>query len=214
MSSATFVSPSASRAAGALDASPGRTRILAAARAHFFKHGFRNVTMDDLAAELGMSKKTLYTHFPSKSSLLEAVLLDQGARVEADLDRIARESPRDFGVALQRLLACIQRNAGEIQPAFMRDMRREAPELFAIVTRRRREIIERHFGRLFAEGRRAGFIRKDIPVKLILEVLLGAVEAIVNPEKLGALGLTPKAGYSTIISIVLEGIITPEARGR
>ena len=183
MSSATFIPSPASRA-GIRPRRP-RARILTAARAHFFNHGFRNVTMDDLAAELGMSKKTLYTHFPSKSSLLEAVLLDQGARVEADLDRITRESPRDFGVALERLLACIQRNAGEIQPAFMRDMRREAPELFAIVTRRRREIIERYFGRLFAEGRSAGFIRKDIPVKLILEVLLGAVEAIVNPEKLG-----------------------------
>ncbi|MGH8100838.1 MAG: TetR/AcrR family transcriptional regulator, partial [Chthoniobacterales bacterium] len=37
----------------------GRQRILGAARAHFFSHGFRSVTMDDLAEELGVSKKTL-----------------------------------------------------------------------------------------------------------------------------------------------------------
>ena len=53
---------------------PNRQRIVEAARAHFLSHGFRSVTMDDLATELGISKKTLYTHFPGKFDLLEAVL--------------------------------------------------------------------------------------------------------------------------------------------
>src|SRR5690349_13753943 len=47
-------------------------RIVAGARCYFFAHGFRGVTMDDLAAELGMSKKTLYVHFSSKMVLLQA----------------------------------------------------------------------------------------------------------------------------------------------
>jgi AcrR family transcriptional regulator len=37
----------------------GRQRIVSAARAHFFIHGFRRVTTDDLADQLGISKKTL-----------------------------------------------------------------------------------------------------------------------------------------------------------
>ncbi|HKA32612.1 MAG TPA: helix-turn-helix domain-containing protein, partial [Candidatus Binatia bacterium] len=45
-------------------------RIVAAARRHFLAHGFRHVTMDDLAAELGASKKTLYASFPSKEALI------------------------------------------------------------------------------------------------------------------------------------------------
>ena len=54
-----------------------RQRIVDAARGHFFSHGFRSVTMDDLAEELGISKKTLYAHFPGKFDLLEAVLADK-----------------------------------------------------------------------------------------------------------------------------------------
>src|SRR5437867_6485759 len=50
---------------------PNRQRIVDAARVHFFSHGFRSVTMDDLAQELGISKKTLYAHFPGKFDLLE-----------------------------------------------------------------------------------------------------------------------------------------------
>src|SRR6266702_2427720 len=114
----------------------GRQRIVEAARAHFFSHGFRRVTMDDLATELGISKKTLYVHFPDK-----------------------------------------------IKPPFVRDIRQKAPDMFKLVERRRAELIERFFGKLFVEGQRTGMVRKDLPAKLMIEILLGAVQAIVNPTK-------------------------------
>src|SRR5207249_6773151 len=79
----------------------GQQRIVEAARAHFFCHGFRSVTMDELAEELGISKKTLYAHFPGKIELLEAVLADKFAGVEAKLNEIARAHPHDFSTALQ-----------------------------------------------------------------------------------------------------------------
>ena len=47
-----------------------RGRILAAARRLFFAHGFGRVTMDEIASELAMSKKTLYRHFASKEAAL------------------------------------------------------------------------------------------------------------------------------------------------
>ena len=40
----------------------------------FMQYGFKNFTMDDLASKMGISKKTLYEHFPSKNDLVEAVL--------------------------------------------------------------------------------------------------------------------------------------------
>ncbi|AVM49471.1 TetR/AcrR family transcriptional regulator [Capnocytophaga sp. oral taxon 878] len=41
---------------------------------NFMQYGFKTFTMDDLASTMGMSKKTLYEHFPSKHNLVEAVL--------------------------------------------------------------------------------------------------------------------------------------------
>src|SRR5262245_32749271 len=81
-----------------------RQRIVRAAREHFLAHGFRGVTMDDLAEGLGMSKKTIYAQFPSKSALLEAVLLDKFRTAEEDLEAIASECSGDFPAALHRLL--------------------------------------------------------------------------------------------------------------
>ena len=40
----------------------------------FMQYGFKTFTMDDLANKMGMSKKTLYEHFPSKQDLVDACL--------------------------------------------------------------------------------------------------------------------------------------------
>ncbi len=191
-----------------------RHRIVTEARRHFFDHGFRGVTMDDLARELAMSKKTLYACFPSKTALLEAVILEKFRHVDADLGRITSDVSSDCLGALHRLLACVQGHMEEIQPPFVWDIRREAPELFKVVESRRRDVIQRHFGKVFLEGRRTGLIRQDIPPKLAIEILLGAVQAIMNPPKMEELALTPKSGFSAIIRVVLEGLTTEKARSR
>jgi hypothetical protein len=86
--------------------------------------------------------------------------------------------------------------------------------LFRQVEVRRRGLIQRHFGRLLAEGRRAGIIRKDVPAKLIVEILLGAIQAIMNPQKLTELDVTPRVGFSSILAVVLEGIVTEKGRSQ
>ncbi len=195
-------------------AHPFSRRIVAEARHHFMAHGLRSVTMDDLAAELGMSKKTLYACFPSKTALLKAVVLDKFRNVESDLAAITSECSTDFLAALQSLLACVQRHTQEIGQPFVRDVRREAPEIFKLVESRRRDLIHRYFGELFNKGRRAGIVRRDIPSRLMIEILLGAVQAIMNPEKMPELGITPKTGFSAILTVILDGVITEKGRAK
>ncbi len=190
----------------------GGQRIVEAARAHFFCHGFRSVTMDELAEELGMSKKTLYAHFPGKIELLEAVLADKFAGVEAKLNGIMHAHPHDFSAALHELLANTQRELDEIKPPFVRDMRQKAPHVFKVIERRRAALIERFFGKLFIEGQRAGMVRKDVPAKLTIEILLAIVQAIMNPVKMEELGMTPKEGFAGILKIILEGALTRRGR--
>jgi AcrR family transcriptional regulator len=189
-------------------------RIVKAARKHYFAHGFRGVTMDDLAEELGMSKKTLYASFPSKLDLLRAVLLDKFRSVEADLDRVMSPASKDVLAALHRLLACMQHHTEEIQPPFVRDIRREAPEIFEVVQSRRRDVIQRYFGKLFEDGRRSGIIRKDVSTRLMIEMFVGVTEAIMNPAKMAELGLTPTTGYISIIKVMLEGLLTEKGRSK
>jgi AcrR family transcriptional regulator len=193
-------------------ADASRQRIVEAGRAHFFSHGFRSVTMDDLAEELGISKKTLYVHFPDKMALLEAVLADKFARLESRLKQVASEHPHDFSAALPALLASTRHELDEIKPPFVRDMRQKAPHVFKTVERRRGEVISRFFGKLFVEGQRTGMVRKDLPARLLIEILLGAVQAVVNPVKVEELGLTPQTAFASVVKVILDGVLTRKGR--
>lgn len=52
-------------------------RILAAAREHFYAHGFERANIDAIAADAGVSKMTVYSHYTSKEGLFEAVVEDR-----------------------------------------------------------------------------------------------------------------------------------------
>jgi len=188
-------------------------RILAAARTHFFRHGFRNVTMDDLAAELGISKKTLYAHYPGKDALLDAVLRDKLERVRGTLRQATKDPRQEFPALLQNLLAGLQRELEELQPPFLRDMGK-APEAFKRQDQRRTRLIRDHFGRLFREGQRSGDLRSDIPAHLMIETLLAAVHAIINPQKLNELRMSPQETFAGLIDLLLHGAVQRKKGGK
>ena len=170
--------------------------------------------MDDLAAELGMSKKTLYQHFPSKRALLQAVIMDKFRDVETSLAEATTSGSPTFEQTLERMLSCMHKNLSEIQRPFVRDMRREEPEMFQLVKDFRSGLIEKHFGRLFEKGRKEGMIRKDIPVDLMIEILLSAVQTILNPGKIEDYNLSPHQAYEAILSVILEGVLTAKGKDK
>ena len=189
-----------------------RERVLRTARAHFFSHGFRRVTMDELAAELGMSKKTVYQFFSGKSELLLSVIDQKLSQVDSDLERITKSPDADFAGTLGKILHCVQTHTEEISPSFLRDLERDTPELFARIQARRREIIGKHFERLIQAGRRAGLVRTDIAPHIIIEILLSTVHGIMHPAKLREMNLSPKSAFSASLQICLQGALlrTPE----
>ena len=151
-------------------------------------------------------------HLLGKIDMLEAVLADKFAGVEATLKEVAGARRYDFAATLHALLAGTQRELDEIKPPFVRDMRQKAPQTFKVIERRRAALIGHYFGNLFVKGQRAGMVRKDVPAKLMIEILLAMVQSIMNPPKMEELGMMPKEGYTGILKIVLEGTLTSKGR--
>ena len=71
-----------------------RHRIIDTAYALFYRSGFGRVSVDNIAAAAGVTKRALYYHFKSKDHLLESVLEVQG---ELALARIRKREPRYSG---------------------------------------------------------------------------------------------------------------------
>jgi AcrR family transcriptional regulator len=74
---------------GAMKRDPAGThaRILDAAYALFYRHGFQRTSLDDIAAKAGVTKRTLYYHFRSKDALAGAMLAHQHVFVLAQIER-------------------------------------------------------------------------------------------------------------------------------
>jgi AcrR family transcriptional regulator len=189
-----------------LSTDAARRRIVAGARRYFFTHGFRSVTMNDLAAKMGMSKKTIYVHFPGKTALIEAILRDKFEEIGKDMERIVSRDSSDFPAMLHELLSCSRQHAAEFHPSFFRDLRQKGPELFAKAEAQRQKLVRQNFGKVLERGQKAGIFRDKIPVRVIIEMLLVTVREIVNPRKLEELGLSPQTAFIDIATIILDGI--------
>jgi len=68
-------------------------RIVEAAHGHFNAHGFERASVDAIAAEAGVSKMTIYSHFTSKEGLFEAVIRDRTDRVMGGLAGVEALDP-------------------------------------------------------------------------------------------------------------------------
>jgi len=79
-------------------------RILAAADKLFYTRGIRAVGVDTVAAEAGVSKRTLYNHYPSKDALIAAYLTARFRHI-APSDAPAREQILGAFDRLERILA-------------------------------------------------------------------------------------------------------------
>jgi AcrR family transcriptional regulator len=81
-----------------------RARILDAARRAFLAHGFAGTTMEELARELGMSKKTLYRSFSGKEAMADALVSAKMAAVTSGIETIMADPGAGFSARARRAL--------------------------------------------------------------------------------------------------------------
>jgi TetR/AcrR family transcriptional regulator of autoinduction and epiphytic fitness len=87
-----------------------RIAILQAAAAQFRAHGFDASSMDKIALEAGVSKRTVYNHFASKEDLFGATLVDLFHSAEAEM-----ETPYESSVPLRAQLEALLRRKLRIE---------------------------------------------------------------------------------------------------
>jgi AcrR family transcriptional regulator len=194
------------------DSTEVQTRILRQARAQFFAHGYRRFTMDDLAAELGMSKKTLYQHFRSKDQIMAAVIGDFSGEVRGDAEAVLQNRSLSFAEKLRAFVESMVTRLSALHPHTIRDLQRYAPALHARIEEMRRKNIPYIFGRLIEEGQAAGFVRDNVSPSFAVEFFLHAMQGLLQPPALERLRLTPQEILPRAITLFFGGLLTPAGR--
>lgn len=172
--------------------------ILDAAEALLTRHAPASIAA--VAAEAGLSRVTLYAHFPTREALLEAVVERAVRRCLAAMDAgDPATGPADE--ALERLLATgwaeLDRNAAIAQAA--------AVELSHEALRGAHDALAERVGALVERGRAEGVFRDDVPAGWLVSCCLSLVHAagddvragrMTSAEALPALTLTIRDAFS------------------
>jgi AcrR family transcriptional regulator len=195
-----------------------RTRILKAAREIFFRDGFADTNLDEIAARAQMGKGTLYRYFGSKAELYIAVLADGGA----SFDQAMAEAIEEGSSALERLRAIGR---------FYRRYWIDHPDYFAIFSAvenhefigqlppsqlaQVRQIWEQSLRRLeavIADGVRSRELRCCDPwiiANVIWRSGNAAVSALVTPRRERVIDCSAEALYDGVLEVLLRGLEAP-----
>lgn len=191
-----------------------RRRIVATAHDKFLSTGFSAVTMDDLARELGMSKKTLYEFFPGKLDLLRATTRLRNDSCVREMGAIASER-LDFFERARKTFGYVSRIYSQLTPAYLNDLRRNAPEVWTEIQEFRRTYVRRNMLDLIDQGVAQGILRKDLDRETLVRLYLTMTSALLNPEISGwAPGEQISTTFEVFVKVYVEGLLTEAGRRR
>lgn len=181
-----------------------REHILETARRLFFSRGIRAVSMDDVAREAGVSKKTVYAHFPSKEALVRALaehLLGQ----LVPLAQALFEEPGAFVENLGRLVSAFGHQLVGVSPAFYEDLAQHYPEAWRIVEEARSRNLAR-LKELLVAARQQGRVRAELDLDVVTAALGASIQRVLAPEFLTRHPVSPERAMNTLVELFLRGI--------
>ncbi|NNN06238.1 MAG: TetR/AcrR family transcriptional regulator [Elusimicrobia bacterium] len=204
------MTPPASPAASA----DNRRRVVSVALDRFLASGFSAVTMDELARELGMSKKTLYELFPGKTELLREASRLKCENWQVEMQSIAQETT-DFFERARRTFRFVAQLYSRLTHAYLTDLRRSAPEVWGDMQEFRRRRVRRNILDLLEQGVREGVLRADLDLETLAAMYLTMTSALLNPEVSGLTsGVEISAAYEAFVRVYFEGLISDAGRRR
>jgi AcrR family transcriptional regulator len=164
-------------------------RILLKATELFMRSGIRSVSMDEIASQSGVSKKTIYQYYADKDELVDAVMQEEEKRVKNDTKDCFEQS----GDAVEEFLLTISRiyeQFSQMNPVVISDMERFHPKAHSRFQKMKYDhlfkVIQKNLQRGIAEG----LYREEIDAEVITKYRL---ESIMIPFNLS---VYPPAKFS------------------
>ena len=145
----------------------------------YLKFGIRSVTMDDVASEFGISKKTLYQYFRDKADLVSQV-------VDYYLENpMFNLNTSESGNAIDHYFE-LRDHINKILKYFNNniefDLKKQYPQLYKKVHVRKREKIFSSTVLSLNSGISAGYFRSEMDVELVAKLQVGRILFTLNPE--------------------------------
>lgn len=157
-----------------------KERIQKKADELFNKYGIRSVTMDEIASQLGMSKKTIYQYFSDKDELVDAVIAEaiQHSHEICERDRVA--APNAIGEVFLAL-EMVNNIFKNMNPGIMFDLERYHPKTFRRFLDHKDKYLYQTIKLNLERGLAEGLYRPEMNVEIGARFRLESMMVAFNP---------------------------------
>jgi len=181
--------------------------IVEKAKELFLTLGFKSVTMDHIANELGISKKTIYNFFKNKNELVNGVTNYMFKNITTGIKQIKKDSVDPISELYDIKLFLIKYLKGE-KTAPLYQLKKYYPETHKEVTKKQFEFMTNSTIDSLKNGIRLNLFRKDINIDLISKLYFNGMTGIKDQEIFPADKYDPVFLMGNYIEYHLRAIVT------
>ena len=173
----------------------------------FLTHGFKSVTMDEIASEMGISKKTIYQHFSNKNSLVEAVSLQLFESISCGIDSIYEmdKNPID---ELFLIKDFILKNLKDESASPIYQLQKYYPKIHKTLMVKQFEKMDDCVVGNINKGIEQGLFRKELNVDLIVRFYYAGMTSLKDVEIFDPIKFGTKLLQTEYLEYHLRGICT------
>ena len=155
--------------------------ILQKAGCLFMRYGIKSITMDDIAREVGASKKTLYQHFKDKNDLVLHFV--QGfLKMEEDVMNAFKEKFEDAMEELKEHLKFVREKIANVNPAMVFDLRKYHPDAYKLFEQFKKECIITSIVDTIEKGKKQGYFRTNFNSLMIATMRIEQVNWMLETD--------------------------------
>lgn len=190
-----------------------RNKILLFAHDVFTREGFQKVSMDEVASQLGMSKKTIYKYFDSKDILISQVCDLRIDTIKSKIEQIL-ELDTDC-ISKFELIGELHANfTQDCSQSFLRDLKIHTPDIMAKFEKFSIEFTSKVLNKLLNQGKKENLIDPKYPNSIVIEIFNAAMLCTKNSDFLIAHGFSMKESFEFVTDMLFTGLLSNEGRKR
>jgi len=184
-----------------------KSRILIKGTELYFRYGVKTVTMDAIANELGISKKTIYQHFPDKDTMVFDVVkafIEQDNAKWDELDRL-------YSNVIEKIFKSFEMTKDlltQMNPRLLYEIQKYFPNAYQLFVEHGEKCINENLISDFKKGAEFGYFRNDIDFELLARLRMAEVNFAFNPAFYPNNKLPLYETQLVMLDIFMRGIMT------
>ncbi len=147
----------------------------------FLSFGVKSITMDDIAKELGISKKTIYTYFSTKEKLVESASIFAFEQINEGIFSICAANYNPIQ-ELYKVKSLVLEQLKNEKSSPQYQLQKYYPKIFETLKQKQFDSVNACIAQNLKRGIQDGYYRKEIDINLIIRFYYNGMMGIRNVE--------------------------------